>query len=88
MIKITRPANLNGGELLEELSAAGIPVEGIPMLDGENELWIDIKESDAAKADEIAKKHNGTIIAPEPTIQDKLALAGISIDDLKAALGL
>lgn len=88
MIKITRPVNLNGGELLEELADAGISVNGIPMLDGNDQLWIDIKESDAVKADEIAKKHNGTIIAPEPTIEDKLALAGISLADLKAALGL
>jgi len=88
MIKITRPKNLNGAELLEELALAGIVVEGIPMLDGNNELWVDIKESDANKADNVAQKHNGTIVAPEPTIAQKLALAGIDLNDLKAALGL
>jgi aspartokinase len=88
MIKITRPVNLNGAELLDELAAAGINVTGIPMLDGNNELWIDIKESDAVKAEAVAKKHNGNTVAPELTIQQKLAAANISIDELKAALGL
>lgn len=88
MIKITRPENLNGAELVNELAAAKIVVTGFPMIDGNNDLWIDINEADAIKAEAIAKKHNGTMIAPEPTITQKLTNAGISLDELKVALGI
>lgn len=88
MVKITHPANLNGVQLLDELAKAKIVVNGYPMVDGNGELWIDIDEADAAKAEAVALKHNGNTVAPEPTIADKLAAAGISLDDLKAALGI
>lgn len=88
MIKITRPANLNGAELLEELAAAKIVVSGIPTMDGNGELWIDIKEADAAKAEAVAVKHNGTIAPAQLSIDEKLASVGLSIGDLKTALGL
>lgn len=88
MIKVSRPVNLNGAELLDELAKANIEVVGVPYLDGNNELWLDIDEADANKAEAVALKHNGNTVAPEPTIADKLAAAGISLDELKAALGL
>ena len=62
MIKITKPLNLNGGELLQELAIAGIVVKDFPLLDGNNELWIDIDQKDFTKTDEISKNHNGTQI--------------------------
>ena len=40
------------------------------------------------KAAEIVSQHDGTTIAPEPTINQKLSSVGLSIDDLKLALGL
>ena len=88
MIKITKPENLNGAELVTQLEAANITVTGFPLIDGNGEFWLDIDEADAAKAEAIAKKHNGTIIAPEPTIEEKLASVGLSVDDLKVALGI
>lgn len=88
MIKVTRPTNLNGSELIDELTAKGVKVSGVPMLDGNGDLFLDIAEKDFAKAEEVLAKHNGTQIAPEPTIEQKLKSVGLSLDDLKAALGL
>jgi len=86
MIQFTKPQNLNGAELLKELKDAGI-VAATPTVDGDL-FWLDLDQKDAAKAEAIVKNHNGTLIAPEPTVQEKLASVGLSLDDLKAALGL
>ena len=47
-----------------------------------------IDDFEKAKAAEVVAAHNGTTIAPEPTVEDKLASVGLKIDDLKVALGL
>jgi hypothetical protein len=88
MIKFNKPENLNGTELLAELNAAQVSITKPPSVDGNNELWLDIKSADKAKAEAIVAAHNGTTVAPEPTIEQKLARVGLSVDDLKAALGL
>jgi hypothetical protein len=88
MIQFSKPTNLNGAELLAELKAAGITITNSPMIDGKGDFWLDIVEADKAKATPIVAAHNGTIIAPEQTIEDKLASVGLSVPDLKAALGL
>ena len=88
MIQFIKPQNVNGAELLVELNAGGVIVTESPMIDGDGNLWLDITEADKAKAMPIVAAHNGTLIAPEPTIADKLASVGLSINDLKAALGL
>jgi hypothetical protein len=88
MIQFTKPTNLNGAELLAELNAAGISIEKSPVIDGDGNFWLDIAKADEAKAKPIVATHNGTIISPEPTVADKLLSVGLSIDDLKLALGL
>ena len=88
MIQFTKPTNLNGAELLKELSAGGVSITQSPLIDGNGDFWLDIPEADKAKATPIVAAHNGTIIPPEPTIEDKLASVGLSVTDLKAALGL
>ncbi len=88
MIKFNKPINLNGTELVNELNDAGVTVNDLPYVDGNSDLWLGISNSDKTKAESIVAAHNGTIIAPEPTIQDKLANAGITLDELKTALGL
>ena len=88
MIQFTKPENLNGAELLAELNAAGVSITELPMIDGNSDFWLDIAEADKTKATSVVAAHNGTTVAPEPTIADRLAAAGISIDDLKVALGL
>jgi hypothetical protein len=88
MIQFNKPTNLNGTELLAELNAAGVSISELPLLDGSGNFWLEIAEADKAKATAIVTAHNGTTIAPDATISDKLAKVGLSIDDLKAALGL
>jgi len=85
MKTFTKPQNLNGAELKEELAAEGIVVEKIyDNADG----TISFKANNESKAAGIVAAHNGTTVAPEPTIADKLASVGLNLDDLKAALGL
>jgi hypothetical protein len=88
MIKFTKPTNLNGAELLTELNSGGVAITQSPELDGSGVLWLDIAEADETKATTIVAAHKGTTIAPEPTIADKLASVGLSVTDLKTALGL
>jgi hypothetical protein len=87
MIQFTKPENLNGAELLAELKAGGVTISEWPMVENDN-FWLDIAETDKAKATPIVVAHNGTIIPTEPTIADKLASVGLSVTDLKEALGL
>ena len=91
MMQFTKPTNLNGTELRQELNAAGVHISddfNSVSINGVGELLLDIKEVDKAKATPIVAAHNGTIVAPEPTIADKLASVGLSVTDLKEALGL
>lgn len=88
MIKFNKPVNLNGVELLNELQAVGINVIGIPSIEEDGFLWLDIEQSNESLAATIVANHNGTTVAPEPTPADKLAAAGLTVDELKAVLGL
>ena len=88
MITFTKPENLNGKELLDELLAVGVIVQGLPTDDGAGNLILNIASKDEAKAATVVAAHNGTTVAPEPTIEDKLASVGLSLPDLKTALGL
>lgn len=88
MIQFNKPVNLNGAELLDELQSAGVAIDSVPLLDAEGNLWLDIHSKDSSKAEIVVAAHNGTIIAPEPTIADKLASVGLDVNDLKAALGI
>ena len=88
MKTFTKPQNLNGKELLDELLAVGVVVEGLPTDDGAGNLILNIASKDEAKAASVVAAHNGTTVAPEPTIEDKLASVGLNLVDLKTALGL
>lgn len=91
MIEFTKPANLNGAELLNELAAIGVnldPFEQAPSIDGNGKLWLDISSDNKEKVQKVLDAHNGTVIAPEATIEQKLASVGLSLSDLKVALGL
>jgi hypothetical protein len=91
MIQFDKPKNLNGAELLQELITAGINIseDKSSMLDdGEGNLLLDISDADKSAAAAIVKNHNGTMIAPEQSLDDKLAIVGLTIADLKTALGL
>ena len=64
-ISFTKPANLNGATLVDELISAGVSVaeeNGKPKwieVDGDGVLWIDIAEKDKAKAEAVVTAHNG-----------------------------
>jgi sulfur carrier protein ThiS len=88
MITFIKPKNLNGEELLAELNAAGVKITKSPNLDGEGVMWLDIEAKDEDKAKSVVAAHNGNMIPKEQTIDEKLASVGLSIVDLKAALGL
>jgi hypothetical protein len=90
MIKFNKPINLNGTELRKELRNAKVDIsdDNLSVREISGDLYLDIKPADEAKAETVVAAHNGTIVAPEPTIEDKLASVGLSLPDLKAALGL
>jgi hypothetical protein len=88
MIQFNKPTNLNGNELIEELKSAGVTVNGIPEVDAEGFLHLDIQAKDEAKAQPVVAAHNGTDGIKELTVAEKLASVGLSVADLKAALGL
>ena len=91
MEQFTKPENLNGGELRDELRAAGVQIGDqfdAVMVDGMKVLSLDIDPADKSKASAVVAAHNGTVAEREPTFSEKLASVGLSIDDLKAALGL
>jgi len=85
MKTFNKPKNLNGAELIDELKKEGILVTEI--FDFGNNT-IGFETDDEIKSSDVVAKHNGTIIAPEPTIEQKLSSVGLTIDDLKVALGL
>jgi hypothetical protein len=84
-IEFTKPQNLNGTELLAELEKAGI-IASEPLIDDNDSFWLDLDNKDVAKAKPIIAAHNGNMVAPQLTIAQKLAIVGLSIEDLKAAL--
>lgn len=90
MIKFNKPINLNGTELRQELRNAKVDIsdDNLSVREINNDLYLDIKAADQATAAAVVAAHNGTIVAPEPTVEQKLASVGLNLDDLKQALGL
>jgi hypothetical protein len=93
MIQFNKPINLNGEELIAELELAGVSVIAddrnikAPVIDGNGNFWLDISPSDEVTAMSVVAAHTGTVVTPEPTIADKLASVGLSIEELREALG-
>jgi hypothetical protein len=90
MIQFQVPTNLNGAELRQELNAGGVFISNDTfaiILDDEKNLCLDIAEVDKDKAAVIVAAHNGTTVAPEPTVAQKLTLVGLSLEELRTALG-
>lgn len=73
------PSELNGDQLQAETSAESVRVS-------ENELLI-VSDKTKAEIAAIVAVHV-PVAKPEPTITEKLERVGLSLDDLKAALGL
>lgn len=80
-----KPNNLNGEELKSELANVGIDVDFIiDFADG----TIGFDCTSKVKAEKVVSSHNGTIVAKEPSVSDKLSSVNLTIEDLKIALGL
>jgi len=63
MQTFTKPTNLNGAELRQELNAAGVSISNeisAVVLDGDV-LSLDIAAKDKAKAETVVAAHNGTV---------------------------
>ena len=88
MIQFNKPTNLNGSELLAELNSGGVKITQSPEIDGNGDFWLNVATKDKAKAEDIVAAHNGNTVAPEKTVEQKLASVGLNLGDLKAALGL
>lgn len=85
MKTFSKPKNLNGQELIDELAEIGIIADAIY---DNSDGTISFATDNEAKAAEIVAAHNGTTVASEPTIENKLASVGLNLSDLKTALGL
>ena len=91
MIKYTKPTELNGSQLRKELQNAGITISDASesvMVDGNNDLWLDIADKDKAKAETIVAAHIGV---DESAIREAakaalLARLGITADEAKLLL--
>jgi hypothetical protein len=85
MIQFNLPNKLNGAQLLDELKAAGVSITQYPSQEN-GLLYLEIDAKDESKAKTVVDSHIG--IDKEPTLNDKLSSVGLSVADLKAALGL
>jgi hypothetical protein len=91
MITFNKPNALNGEQLRTELRLAGITIsdETDAVIDSaDGYIHLNIAAKDETKAATIVAAHNGNTVAPEQTIENKLASVGLNLDDLKTALGL
>jgi hypothetical protein len=86
MITLTKPANLNGTELLSELAAKGVVVSGLPIDDGQGNLLLDIDATDKEKAKTVVDSHDGTTIAADNSAAKAALLEKLGITSDEAAL--
>ena len=89
MIKFDKPVNFNGTELLAALKAAKIKITELPTIDGNGDLWLEIKSDDEVATKTILDAHNGTTVAPNLSAQRKTILdrLGITADEAAILLG-
>jgi len=85
-IQFKQPKTLDGKQLIDELAAAGVVAADVPNIDAEGNMWIDIDEKDETKARAIVDAHIANTVSL--TIENKLASVGLSVAELKEALGL
>ena len=84
-MKINKPINLE--QLDAELNGKGLNAS---IDDDGNIIEVTLADNNDATKEELADAIDAHIAkpTPEPTIEQKLALVGLSLDDLRAALGL
>ena len=88
MIKFNKPSKLNGAQLKSELNDVGVKITESPHV-VDDSLWLVIDKKDESKAKTVIDDHVGIDTPPvELSIDQKLANAGLNLQDLKSALGL
>ena len=89
MIQFTQPISLNGAQLVEELTSAGISVTGRPSIDGDGVLWLNVPTKDKAKAETIVGAHVGIDQTPAIEAQRKALLErlGLTADEARLLIG-
>ena len=88
MTIFTKPKNLNGTELIEEMAAAGIVIDRV-LDNGDGTIEL---ATDDPKAAQIVESHDGTQVAPDrsaakASAMDKLAALGLTADEVAILLG-
>jgi hypothetical protein len=86
--KFTKPATLDGKQLLAELNSGGVPIEELPSIDFNGDFWLNIDEADVSKATPIVAAHK--LIPPVDNSAARKALLdklGITADEAKLLLG-
>lgn len=91
MSSFRKPLSLNGAQLRDELRAAGVVISDdinavIDSSDGF--IQLDIKKADESKAEAVVSSHVGVDSVIELSLDEKLASVGLSIQELKTALGI
>jgi hypothetical protein len=89
MLQFTKPTELNGEQLIDELNDAGIKTGKIPLVDGNDDLWLDVAQKDKSKAETIVNAHVGIDLniaraTAKAAILDRI---GLTADELKTILG-
>jgi hypothetical protein len=87
----TKPEALNGTQLRDELRTAGVTISDDldAVVDSSDGLiHLKIKKADETQAAAVVAAHIGVDSTIELSLDEKLASVGISLDDLKTALGL
>jgi hypothetical protein len=84
MINLPIPSELNGAQLEAELKAAKLPSEFYAYAD-QHLVFETAAQTQSAKIQEILDAHIPAT-QPVPTLAEKLAAAGITLEELKAAL--
>jgi hypothetical protein len=89
MLSFNKPNSLNGEQLRKELRSAGVAIsdENDAVRDSaDGYIHLDIATKDKSLALEVVANHVGVDVVKVPTLVEKLASVGISLDELKAAL--
>ena len=91
MIQFEKPSELNGSQLRDELRNVKINISdefNAVLVDGNDKLWLNIAEKDAAKAAEVVAKHVGTDQRPQIEAQRNAILErlGLTAEDVALLL--
>jgi len=92
MIKITINEGFNGKQLIKEMTDAGVVLydnlTGVSAVEIEanGEVFVPTTEEYSSLAQQVASNH--IPVFQQDTVLDKLAAAGLTIEELKEALGL